>query len=88
MASLFSTAFFFILAVTNSTAVASKEFKVGDSEGWRNPGANDTAFYGSWAARNRLVVGDSLREFSVLFSLTLLVKINLFWQVSTYFYDI
>ncbi|XP_052182047.1 mavicyanin [Diospyros lotus] len=52
----------FISAAMNSHVVgASKEFKVGDSEGWRQPPANQSALYSRWAAAIRFHVGDSLR---------------------------
>ncbi|KAL6972773.1 hypothetical protein U1Q18_026951 [Sarracenia purpurea var. burkii] len=53
---------FVVLVAAGSTpAGASKEFKVGAADGWRQPALNDTAMYNQWAARNRFHVGDSLR---------------------------
>ncbi|KAL7235890.1 hypothetical protein ACSBR1_019218 [Camellia fascicularis] len=59
---LFSTFLFILLtAAINTLSVgAFKEFRVGDSEGWRQPSDNHTAFYDQWAATNRFLVGDSL----------------------------
>uniref|UniRef100_A0A5B7CDQ7 Phytocyanin domain-containing protein n=1 Tax=Davidia involucrata TaxID=16924 RepID=A0A5B7CDQ7_DAVIN len=57
---LISTSFI-ILAAMNAPVGASKEFKVGDAEGWRQPGVNETSLYNQWAAMNRFHVGDSLR---------------------------
>ncbi|KAA8540372.1 hypothetical protein F0562_024709 [Nyssa sinensis] len=45
----------------NAPVEASKEFKVGDAEGWRQPDVNETSLYNQWAAINRFHVGDSLR---------------------------
>ncbi|KAK3027088.1 hypothetical protein RJ639_040920 [Escallonia herrerae] len=51
-----------VLATANTPPVtASEEFKVGDAEGWRQPGLNHTEMYNHWAARRRFHVGDSLR---------------------------
>ncbi|GFZ08073.1 hypothetical protein Acr_19g0010100 [Actinidia rufa] len=64
MASLFSlllTFFLIRMASMNAQVEASKEFKVGDAEGWRQPGENETGLYNQWAAKNRFRVGDSLR---------------------------
>ncbi|KAI8544488.1 hypothetical protein RHMOL_Rhmol08G0300900 [Rhododendron molle] len=60
--SLFCCMFFIVsIAATNSPVEPSKEFKVGGSEGWRTPDANESAIYDQWAARKRFRVGDSLR---------------------------
>ncbi|XP_042492698.1 stellacyanin-like [Macadamia integrifolia] len=74
MASLLGFFFTVLIAATLSinpqVADASSEFKVGDNQGWREPGANDTQIYNLWAAHNRFQVGDSLnfeyKEDSVL----------------------
>ncbi|CAL5327802.1 unnamed protein product [Camellia sinensis] len=60
---LFSTFLFILLtaAINTPSVGAFKEFRVGDSEGWQQPGDNHTAFYDQWAATNRFLVGDSLR---------------------------
>lgn len=52
-----------VLVVMNSSAGSATEFRVGDSEGWRKPGLNETTMYEQWAERNRFRVGDSLGEF-------------------------
>lgn len=59
---LFCTSFIILVAV-KAPVGAAEEIKVGDDEGWRVPGANNSAMYSHWAARNRFVVGDSLCEF-------------------------
>ncbi|KAK9281450.1 hypothetical protein L1049_004352 [Liquidambar formosana] len=51
---------FIILVAVNAPVGDAEEIKVGDDEGWRVPGANNSAMYSQWAARNRFVVGDSL----------------------------
>ncbi|GFZ11775.1 hypothetical protein Acr_23g0001600 [Actinidia rufa] len=64
MAPLFSlllTFFLIRMASMNAQVEASKEFKVGDANGWRQPGENETGLYNQWAAKNRFHVGDSLR---------------------------
>ncbi|GMP85882.1 hypothetical protein CsSME_00038878 [Camellia sinensis var. sinensis] len=60
---LFSTFLFILLtaAINTPSVGAFKEFRVGDSKGWRQPSDNHTAFYDQWAATNRFLVGDSLR---------------------------
>ncbi|KAL7201409.1 hypothetical protein ACSBR1_033162 [Camellia fascicularis] len=60
---LFSTFLFILLtaAINTPSVGAFKEFRVGDSESWRLPSDNYTAFYDQWAATNRFLVGDSLR---------------------------
>lgn len=57
---------FLVLLAVISPAVAERDFKVGDSEGWRVPRKNKTAMYNQWAGRNRFQVGDSLCEFYLL----------------------
>ena len=52
-----------VLVAMNSSAGAATEFRVGDGDGWRKPGVNETAMYEQWAKRNRFQVGDSLCEF-------------------------
>lgn len=69
MASLFRLVFavfvmILLSAILDNPVGASKEIKVGGTEGWRQPGVNDSAMYNQWAARHRFHVGDSLREFS------------------------
>ncbi|CBI36092.3 unnamed protein product, partial [Vitis vinifera] len=49
-----------VLVAMNSSAGAATEFRVGDADGWRKPGVNETAMYEQWAKRNRFQVGDSL----------------------------
>ncbi|KAK6914850.1 Phytocyanin domain [Dillenia turbinata] len=49
-----------ILAAPNAPVEASREFKVGDHEGWREPRKNNSALYDQWATRNRFQIGDSL----------------------------
>ncbi|XP_057473539.1 early nodulin-like protein 7 [Actinidia eriantha] len=59
--SLLLTFFLIRMASMNAQVEASKEFKVGDDDGWRQPGENETGLYNQWAAKNRFHVGDSLR---------------------------
>ncbi|KAF8407089.1 hypothetical protein HHK36_006214 [Tetracentron sinense] len=70
MASLLGLCAVLVLVTINTVTGASYEFKVGDTRGWREPDANDTAMYNQWAAKNRFRVGDSLffkyKEDSVL----------------------
>ncbi|GAB2293486.1 hypothetical protein Dimus_027687 [Dionaea muscipula] len=47
--------------MVTTVAVATKEFEVGDREGWHVPDANDTSFYNDWAESKRFHIGDSLR---------------------------
>ncbi|OWM78117.1 mavicyanin-like [Punica granatum] len=51
-----------ILAATNNLAMVEgmKEFKVGGTEGWREPPQNNTSMYNDWAMRKRFHIGDSL----------------------------
>ncbi|GAB2225630.1 hypothetical protein Droror1_Dr00006427 [Drosera rotundifolia] len=50
----------FIVGTALLVVAASKEFEVGDREGWRVPDGNDTNFYDDWASRKRFHVGDTL----------------------------
>lgn len=62
LSSLFFSVFLIVfITALKSPVVASKEFRVGDSEGWRQPNANESAIFNQWAAGNRFRVGDSLR---------------------------
>ncbi|XAR67689.1 hypothetical protein NMG60_11002559, partial [Bertholletia excelsa] len=58
---LFSSLLFVLLASMNAPVGASKQFIVGDAEGWREPNATESTMYIQWAATNRFHVGDSLR---------------------------
>ncbi|XP_077252481.1 early nodulin-like protein 7 [Tasmannia lanceolata] len=49
-----------LLASMNMAVGASNEFKVGNSEGWKEPIENHTEIYNEWAAKIRFEVGDSV----------------------------
>ncbi|KAI8565598.1 hypothetical protein RHMOL_Rhmol03G0272600 [Rhododendron molle] len=79
--SLFCCIFFIIfIAAMDSPVQASKEFKVGGSEGWRTPDENESAIYDQWSARKRFRVGDSLRE--TLNALKSCVLFEFEWQIT------
>ena len=79
--SFLSTALIVIVAM-NSSAGSATEFRVGDSEGWRKPGLNETNMYELWAERNRFRVGDSLCKFvKIPLYLLLLFYVNFLFGI-------
>ncbi|KAG6494815.1 mavicyanin-like [Zingiber officinale] len=49
-----------VTATVSSLAAAANLYKVGDADGWRVPGQNDSDMYAAWADKHVFHVGDSI----------------------------